>query len=157
MGHYDPTNPFYKWVVDKQVPLQVKPDTWYDLKVAVNGTTITIVINGTTTVSHTYPARVIDGEVLGLNTGLVGFGSDNSRGAVDNFKVSILPPRLTLDRTETFADAVDLWIGSDDDSGSWAVRSSSRTAATQIRAWCSMSRGSARTRSRCTSTRTPRR
>ncbi|HEY3484924.1 MAG TPA: Calx-beta domain-containing protein [Ilumatobacteraceae bacterium] len=121
MGHYDPSNPYYKWVIDKQVPLQVKPDTWYDLKVAVNGTTITIVINGTTTVSHTYPARIVDGEVLGLNTGLVGFGSDNSRGAVDNFKVSILPPRLMLDRTERFDDTADMWVGTDDDLGTWNV------------------------------------
>jgi len=50
----------------------------------------------------------------------VGVGSDNARGAFDNIRVQILPPRLTLDTTEDFSDGVaNLFTG--DASGTWSV------------------------------------
>ena len=41
---------------------------------------------------------------VGLNKGLVGFGSDNSRGVLDNLAVQAVPPAVTLDSTEYFED-----------------------------------------------------
>ncbi len=62
--------------------------------------------------TYTFPPRMIDGVPYGLNKGLVGFGSDNSRGVFDNVAVQILPPQFTLDYTENFDDGVaDLFDG----------------------------------------------
>ena len=42
----------------------------------------------------------------GLNTGLVGVGSDNSRGVFDSFVVQTVPPQTTFDTTEDFSDGI---------------------------------------------------
>ncbi len=65
--------------------------------VAVNGTTVTLLVDGAGAFTYTYDARVIDGVRYGLNKGLVGMGSDNSRGTFDNVKVQVLPPTVTYD------------------------------------------------------------
>ena len=63
---------------------------------------------------------MIDGVAYGLNKGMVGVGSDNSRGVFDNVAVQVLPPQLTLDHTEDFDDGVaNLFTG--DQTGTWAV------------------------------------
>ena len=84
-------------------PGGVKYDTWYDLLVAVNGTQVTVTVNGGSAVSYTFAPRVIDGDSYGLNKGLLGFGSDNSRGQFDNVQLRTLPAQLTLDRFENFS------------------------------------------------------
>ena len=67
--------------------------------VAVNGTTVTVSVAGKAALTYTYAARVIDGVAYGLNKGMVGMGSDNSRGQFDNVRVRVLPPQVTLDTT----------------------------------------------------------
>ena len=73
----------------------------YQLLVAVNGTTVTVVLGNKTADATRSRARIVDGVPVGLNQGFVGAGSDNARGTWDNFAVQVLPPQLTLDETET--------------------------------------------------------
>ena len=47
--------------------------------------------------AYTFAPRIIDGWVYGLNSGMVGFGSDNSCGIFDNVTVQKLPPEYTFD------------------------------------------------------------
>ena len=118
MGHRDATG----WVVDVQasIPGHLKSDTYYSMLVAVNGTTVTVQVDGTLAFTYTFPARVLnDGSIVGLNKGLVGMGSDNSRGVFDNVAVQKLPPQLTLDQTTDFAaDSVPFATPA---TGSWAL------------------------------------
>ena len=100
MGHRDASG----WIMDEQTPFQAKPDTFYNLTLAVNGLTATLIVNNAAVFSHTYAPRVVDGYTYGLNYGFVGFGSDNSRGSFDNIAVRVLPPEITYDRTEDFDD-----------------------------------------------------
>nr|MCU0871265.1 dockerin type I domain-containing protein [Pirellulaceae bacterium] len=106
----------------------LKADKVYQLLVAVNGTTVTVVL-GNKTLSHTFAARIIDGMPVGLNKGFVGAGSDNARGTWDNFAVQVLPPQLTLDETEDFNDGAANRFTGDASGAPWAV-SSGRYAAT---------------------------
>jgi hypothetical protein len=116
------------WIVRAQKPVQVKPDVWYDVLVAVNGTTVTVVVDGETAFTYAFDTRLIDDEVYDLNTGLIGFGSDNAKGRIDDFKVQLLPPLLTLDRTEDFSDGVADWIGgTGNETGTWAVAAGAYT------------------------------
>ena len=102
VGHRDASG----WHVDKQgvVTGGVKADKYYNMLVAVNGTTVTLLVDNKTVFTHTFQPRVIDGYVYGLNYGYVGVGSDNSRGSYDNIRVQVLPPQVTFDNTETFND-----------------------------------------------------
>src|SRR6185436_3751571 len=101
MGHRNASG----WVVDKQAAYQgsLRSDTWYNVLLAVNGLTATLVVNGASVFSFTYQATVVDGWSYGLNWGLVGFGSNNSRGALDDIAVQIVPPTPTVTRTDDFA------------------------------------------------------
>ncbi len=64
--------------------------------------------------------RCIDGQPYGLNMGLVGVGSNNSRGQYDNVTVQVLPPQTSLENTEDFADGIaDLFTG--ESAGTWTV------------------------------------
>jgi Ca2+-binding RTX toxin-like protein len=99
IGHRDATG----WHVDVQDNMKIKPGNFYNMLVAVNGTTVTVLADNKEFFSHTFAPRVDDdGWVYGLNSGMVGFGSDNSRGVYDNIAVQILPPATTLDETEDF-------------------------------------------------------
>jgi Ca2+-binding RTX toxin-like protein len=110
-----------QWIVDAWKPLQVKFNTWYQLLIAVNGTTVTVVLDGTHAFTYTFAARVLEGEEVGLNKGMVGVGSDNSRGWWDNIAVQVLPPQIAYDHTETFADGPGVFTGPQ--QGSWQVPS----------------------------------
>jgi len=108
VGHRDASG----WHVDNQgvVTGGVKADKYYNMLVAVNGTTVTLLVDNKMVFTHTYQPRVIDGYVYGLNYGYVGVGSDNSRGSYDNIRVQVLPPQVTFDNTENFSDgAADLF------------------------------------------------
>ena len=75
--------------------------------VAVNGMNVTVVVDGSEYFTHTYEARVdADGWVYGINDGMIGLGSDNSRGTFDNLSVQVLPPEYTLEVTEDFEDSL---------------------------------------------------
>ena len=115
IGHRDTTG----WHLDTwgSIPGGVKYNTWYDLLVAVNGTQVTVRVSGVE-LTYTFGPRNIDGIDYGLNKGLLGFGSDNSRGMFDNVQLRTLPPQMTLDRFESF-NAAPTWLAPE--AGTWAV------------------------------------
>jgi hypothetical protein len=108
------------WIVDAQSNVQVKPDVYYNLLVAVNGNTVTVVVDNKTYFSYAYAPRVVDGLEYSLNWGLVGLGTNQGRGVFDNLAVQVLPPQITLDTTEDFSDGVaNLFTGLT--TGTWTV------------------------------------
>ena len=114
MGHRDAGG----WRVDVQLPFQAKADLYYNMLLSVNGLTATLVVNNQATLTLTFAATVIDGYSYALNYGFVGFGSDNSRGSMDNATVQILPPQFTSERVEGF----DAGAGEfDAASGAWSA------------------------------------
>ena len=128
MGHRNATG----WIVDEQASVKggLKADTWYNMLLAVNGLTATLVIDNANVFSHTYAPTVVDGWNYGLNWGLVGFGSDNARGAIDNIAVQVLPPAVTLNTREDFGDATNiLFAGGADVSGGSFAQSAGRYVA----------------------------
>jgi hypothetical protein len=68
---------------------------------------------------------VVDGWSYGLNWGLVGFGSNNSRGSMDNISVQVVPPTSTVSRTDDFTSGTGPVVSSDAESrtGTWAAAS----------------------------------
>jgi hypothetical protein len=116
MGHRDETG----WHVDVQDNLRAKPGIDYNMLVAINGVTVTVVLDGKGFFSYTYEPRLIDGYAYGLNAGWVGVGSDNSQGTFDNITVQVLPPEITFKGTEAFPDT-HTGIGFDPTSGEWNV------------------------------------
>src|SRR5437763_15879073 len=84
----------------------VTSNAWYDLQVVVNGRVVTVLVNGQQNLQFHYAPRFINGQAFGLNQGLVGVGSNNSRGTYDNFTVQDLPPQSTFDHTDDSPDAI---------------------------------------------------
>lgn len=124
MGHRDASG----WHVDKQgvVTGGVKADKYYNVVLAVNGVNATLLVDNKLLFTHTYLPRMEYDPftdttyAYGLNWGLVGVGSNNSRGAYDNIRVQILPPQITLNTVEDFNDgAAQLFTGGA--SGTWSV------------------------------------
>lgn len=109
------------WVYDVQASISggVKANTWYSMLVTVNGTTVTVVLNGRTAFSYTFAKRLWKGELVGLNKGFVGVGSNNARGRFDNIAVQVLPVNVTYDRTEAFATGAGTLT--DAVAGAWTV------------------------------------
>jgi hypothetical protein len=63
---------------------------------------------------------VIDGFTYGLNAGMIGFGSDNSRGAFDDIAVQRIGRPTTFDHIEDFSDgAANVFTGTR--SGVWQM------------------------------------
>jgi len=114
MGHRDETG----WIVDVQSKMKIKPGEFYNILVAINGTTVTLMADNREYFSHTFEPHVIDGWVYGLNSGMVGFGSNNSRGVYDNIAVQVLPPEITFEGTEEFPDS-DAAIAFVPSAGDW--------------------------------------
>ena len=98
MGHRDASG----WHVDVQSNIQAKPDIDYNMLLAVNGLTATLVVNNQAIFTHTFQPRVVDGFTYGLNWGLVGMGTDNARGRYDDIAAKVLPPRVTFAASESF-------------------------------------------------------
>ena len=97
MGHRDAAG----WHVDVQTPAQLKPDTDYNVLLAINGLTATLVLNNSNVFSHSFAPRIdSEGFSHGLNAGLLGIGSENSKSRIDNVTAQILPPEITFDRHE---------------------------------------------------------
>jgi hypothetical protein len=110
------------WIIDSQASFQggVKSDTWYNLLLSINGLTATLIVNGTTTFSFTFQPTVVDGWSYGLNWGLVGFGSNNSRGELDDIAVQIVPVTETVSKSDDFASGPGpMFNGSS--TGSWSA------------------------------------
>ena len=118
MGHRNASG----WIIDSQAafPGSVKSDTWYNMLLSVNGLTATLVVNNSTSFSFTFTPTVVDGWSYGLNWGLVGFGSNNSRGEMDNIAVQIVPPAATVTKSADFATAAGpLFNGAS--TGAWTA------------------------------------
>lgn len=106
----------------------VRAETWYNLMLQVNGLTAIITLDNRTTLSHVFQPTVVDGFAFGLNWGLVGFGSKNSRGALDNIAVQVVAPTSTV----TYRDEFTAGIGSMFDTlsvGSWSAAGGRATGA----------------------------
>jgi hypothetical protein len=99
--------------------LQIKPGTFYNMLLAVNGTTATLMLDNKKLFSYVFSPRVVDGYAYNLNTGMVGVGSDNSRGVFDNITVQRIPPPITLQVTEEFTSGDGAFTGLP--SGAWQV------------------------------------
>ncbi|MGD8331142.1 MAG: calcium-binding protein, partial [Acidobacteriota bacterium] len=119
MGYRDATG----WHELEQSNSRLKPDRDYDVLLAINGVTATLVVDNKDVFTHVFDPRVdTDGFQYALNNGLVGIGAYNSMARIDNVKVQILPPEYTLDETEDFSDGVadnftvqsDTWTVVDD-------------------------------------------
>ena len=123
MGHRDASG----WIVDAQTPFRGKPDVYYNLLLSVNGLTATLIVDNQSVFSMAYAPRVVDGWSYGLNWGLVGFGSDNSRGLFDNITVQVLPPQVTYQNTDDFSGgSTGLMTGGS--SGTWISSGGSLSA-----------------------------
>ena len=108
------------WVVDASANVQVKPDTYYGLLVAVNGLAVTVTVDNTHTFAYVFQPRLIDGKPSNLNWGYIGFGSDSARGYLDNIQVKVLERPFTLQSTDDFSDGVaNLFNGGG--AGTWQV------------------------------------
>ena len=110
------------WHVVAQSSVQggVKHSKWYDVLVAINGTNVVVLVDGNEYFTHTFAPRVIDDVSYGLNKGLIGFGSENSRGLFDDTKVQILPPDITYEYEETFDGSAGQFT-SGAQRGTWSV------------------------------------
>jgi hypothetical protein len=108
------------WQVLQQVsvPGSVKSDTWYGVMLYVNGLTVTVALDNKTFLSQVFAPTVVDGFSYGLNWGLVGFGSNKSRGAMDNIAVQVVPPTATVTHREEFSSGAGAMFDSPA-LGSW--------------------------------------
>jgi hypothetical protein len=108
------------WHVVAQTPSQLKPNKDYDVLLAVNGVTATLVVDNQDVFTYAFAPRVDEyGFSYGLNCGLVGIGSENSKARIDNVAVQILPPEITYEDTEDFTDGTaDLF---QEQSGDWQI------------------------------------
>jgi hypothetical protein len=110
------------WVYDSQTPFNgsLKPGTAYQALVAVNGTAVTVSINSSQSLTFTFAARVLaDGTSVALNHGFVGFGSNNSRGTLDNLNVQALPTATTLHSSDVFGNGTPAQFATGMKSGTW--------------------------------------
>jgi Ca2+-binding RTX toxin-like protein len=102
MGYRDATG----WHVVRQTNVQIKPDEYYNMLVAVNGTAVSVSVNGQAAFEYVFPAQIVDGQPVPLNKGLIGMGSQGARGTFDNIAVQVLAAQMTFDETETFTDGI---------------------------------------------------
>jgi Ca2+-binding RTX toxin-like protein len=101
MGYRDETG----WHVVAQTPSKLRPNKDYNVLVAINGVTATLVVNNQDVFTYAFAPRVDEyGFSYGLNYGLVGIGSENSKAHIDNVAVLVLPPEFTFEETEEFPD-----------------------------------------------------
>jgi hypothetical protein len=109
MGHRTPNG----WVVDVMAAnVKLRPETNYNMLVAVNGLVVTVTVNNSQSFSYAFAPRLIDGVPSNLNWGYVGFGSVNAKGRLDNVQVKVLERPFTLITTEDYDDGVaDLFTG----------------------------------------------
>ncbi|MBI4292469.1 MAG: LEPR-XLL domain-containing protein [Betaproteobacteria bacterium] len=108
------------WQVVKDAPSLLKAGITYNMAVYVNGTNVTLIVDNKTIMSYTFGQRMIDGEGYGLNMGMLGLGSDNSRGSFDNVVVQRVPPAYTLQQTEEFTDGTGTLFDGET-FGNWQV------------------------------------
>jgi hypothetical protein len=123
LGHRTATG----WIQDSFSPAQLKPDTAYQLLVQVNGTAVYVSAGSgsagqglSSTFSFVFAPRVLEGQNVGLNKGLIGVGSQQAKGTYDNVTIQVAQPQMTLDTLEDYNDGVaQLYTGAT--TGTWVV------------------------------------
>jgi Ca2+-binding RTX toxin-like protein len=96
-------------VLQKPYNTALKADTDYNLLLALNGSTATLVVQNKVTLTHTFATRVdADGFQYFLNEGMVGLGANNAKAQIDNVVVQRIAPETTMERTVGFSgDSAD--------------------------------------------------
>ncbi|NIQ03506.1 MAG: hypothetical protein GWM98_26665, partial [Nitrospinaceae bacterium] len=108
------------WQVVEQTPAKLKPETDYDLLLALNGTNATLVVDNKDVLMYTFDPRVdADGWMYGLNEGMVGIGANNSTASIDDVIVQVLPPEITFQQTDDFSGSGVLFGG--ETIGAWQI------------------------------------
>ncbi|MCA8884705.1 MAG: hypothetical protein KDA50_13305 [Rhodobacteraceae bacterium] len=109
------------WHVVDQTNAKLKPDRDYDMLVAINGLTATVVIDGTQYFSYAFaPRHDVDGNALNLNAGGIGIAGNNSKAEIDNVVVQILRPETSFSHDEDFKDGVADFFAVPTE-GSWTI------------------------------------
>jgi hypothetical protein len=125
IGHRTATG----WVIDKWITAQITPNTVYSLFAAINGTTVTVVVNNQWSISQAYAAHVIQGVSIGLNYGIVGFGANNSISSFNNLVVQVPSPATTYTYSQSFNGSTPLYFDPAT-SGTWTTDSGTYTGMT---------------------------
>jgi hypothetical protein len=103
MGYRDAAG----WHVEVQIPAKLKPNRAYDVLLAINGLTATLLLDGSQAFSHAFAPRIDpDGFSYGLNSGMVGIGAENSFARIDNVVVQVLRPETTFEHEDDFRDGL---------------------------------------------------
>ncbi|HEX3226518.1 MAG TPA: hypothetical protein VHQ89_10505, partial [Gaiellaceae bacterium] len=109
------------WVYDATGSVQggVSSNTWYDLKVVVSGLSVSVLANGAQLFTQQLAPRIVSGVANGFNLGLLGVGSNNSRGQWDNIAISVLPAQSTFAGTDSYdTGTADFFTST---AGTWSV------------------------------------
>lgn len=108
------------WVVDAQAPVtgSLKAGVSYDLLLALNGTTATLALAGQS-LTYAFAPRVdVYGIAHNFNDGMVGLGAQNAKATIDNVRVQVIPPAITLTATDTFSADATLVAA---ETGAWSL------------------------------------
>jgi len=121
------------WNCLSQTPFLGKADQWYDVLLSINGASATVVIGGKSSL-YSFTASIESGISYGLNWDLVGFGTNNARGAMDNITVQVLPPSLSIVRAEKFSAGSTLAMFGNETTGTWTTPNGriTRTSALEL-------------------------
>ncbi|NDV61616.1 LEPR-XLL domain-containing protein [Puniceicoccales bacterium CK1056] len=109
------------WVVDVQSPVSgsLKSGINYNIFLAINGSNVTLVVDNTYTLTHTFELRVDEqGYTYGLSKGMVGLGANNSVATIDNVVVQKLAPEVTFTESSDFVSPTRM--GFDVQTAGWA-------------------------------------
>jgi len=126
MGYRDAIG--YHQLVQSNKPVRIKPDTFYNVLLAVNGNNVTLIVDGVNWFTYDYTPRLDeDGVPIPLNRGFVGFATQGGVAKVDNFTVQVLPPDWTIEVTDDFTgpDSPGLWTPA---TGNWSRSGGDYTA-----------------------------
>ncbi|MHC4281808.1 MAG: hypothetical protein ACYSWZ_02365, partial [Planctomycetota bacterium] len=107
------------WEVLIFANMQIKDGQNYNLLLALNGTTATIVVNNGDALSYSFAPRIdVYGLPHNLNEGMVGLGANNAKAAMDNINIRVIPPQITLTATDEF-DVDPKLVGGE--TGTWTL------------------------------------
>lgn len=91
----------------------------YNVFLAVNGSSVTLVVDNQYTLTHAFELRVDEqGNTYGLSKGMVGLGANNSIATIDNVIVQKLAPEVTVTQSSDFVSPTRM--GFDPQTAGWA-------------------------------------